>query len=284
MTGRPMSALAVAFYQTPWFRALAILVLAFVAARVVDALLARRERAVTKLLGREAGSAGRTRFVMVRRLAQAAILFVGIAFALGQFPQVGAVARAMLASVAIVAAIIGIAARAPIANFVSGIMIAFSQPVRLGDYISINDVYGTVEEIRLTYTYIRTLDNRRVVIPNEAFASTVVNNYSMGGPGTMVEVAFAVPVSADLDEVRSAALAVADRLAPAPDGCSNEVDVQDLATGTMTLRVSAWATVAVGRRGLASDLRAGLHQRLLRDGLLGPTEPIETAAKGDDAG
>jgi small-conductance mechanosensitive channel len=272
MTGRPMSALAVAFYQTPWFRALAILVLAFVAARVVDALLARRERAVTKLLGREAGSAGRTRFVMVRRLAQAAILFVGIAFALGQFPQVGAVARAMLASVAIVAAIIGIAARAPIANFVSGIMIAFSQPVRLGDYISINDVYGTVEEIRLTYTYIRTLDNRRVVIPNEAFASTVV------------EVTFAVPVSADLDEVRSAALAVADRLAPAPDGCSNEVDVQDLATGTMTLRVSAWATVAVGRRGLASDLRAGLHQRLLRDGLLGPTEPIETAAKGDDAG
>ncbi len=265
-----MSPLAAAFYQTPWFRAVLILLVAFIAARVVDALLARREMAVTKLLGREATSAGRTRFVMLRRLAQASILFVGMAFALGQFPQVGAVARAMLASVAIVAAIIGIAARAPIANFVSGIMIAFSQPVRLGDYISINDVYGTVEEIRLTYTYIRTLDNRRVVIPNEAFANTVVNNYSMGKPGSMVEVSFVVPLSADLHKARSAALEIADDLAPAPEGCRNVVDVQDLGPDETTLRVSAWATEAVERRRLASDLRAALQQRLLRDGLDGP--------------
>jgi small-conductance mechanosensitive channel len=284
MTVAPMGSLAVAFYQSPWFRALAIMGVAFVAGRVVNALLARRERSVTKLLAREAGSAGHTRFVMVRRLTQATIFFVGIAFALGQFPQVGAVARAMLASVAIVAAIVGIAARAPIANFVSGIMIAFSQPVRLGDYISINDVYGTVEEIRLTYTYIRTLDNRRVVIPNEAFASTAVNNYSMGKPGSMVEVTFAVPVSADLERVRSAALSIADELAPPPDGCTNDVDVRDLSPEAVTLRVSAWSTEPIDRRRLASDLRTALHRKLRSDGLLGPIAPADGPAEEDDSG
>ena len=176
---------------------------------------------MTRLLGKEPDSAGRTRFVMVRRLAQASILFVGVAFALSQFPVVGTVARAMLASVAIFAAVIGIAARAPLANLVSGVMIAFSQPVRLGDYISVDDVYGTVEEIGLTYTYIRTHDNRRVVIPNEAFASKAVNNYSMGSPGSMVEVSFAVPLTVDLEKVRAAALEVADRLTPAPEGAGN---------------------------------------------------------------
>lgn len=270
-----MSPLALAFYQTSWFRAIAILVVAFVAARVVDALLARREMAVAKLLGREATSAGRTRFVMMRRLAQTAILFVGVAFALGQFPQVSALARAMLASVAIIAAIVGIAARAPLANFVSGIMIAFSQPVRLGDYVGLNDVYGTVEEIRLTHTYIRTLDNRRVAIPNEAFANTVINNYSMGQPGSMVEVSFPVPLETDLDIARSAALKIADELAPPPEGFHNSVDVLDLGAEQATLRVSAWATEAVKRRELASDLRAGIQQRLLRHGL------VRTSARGE---
>ena len=88
----------------------------------------------------------------------------------------------MLASAAIIAGVIGIAARAPIANLVSGIMIAFSQPVRLNDYISVDGEFGTVEQISLIYTYIRTADGRRVVIPNEAFAMKAVHNYSMGSP------------------------------------------------------------------------------------------------------
>lgn len=272
-----MKPVAIAFYETPWFRAILILVIAAVVARIVDALLARRDGAMTKLLG----SAGRTRFFMVRRLTQAIILFVGIAIALSQFAVVGTLARAMLASVAIFAAIIGIAARAPIANLVSGIMIAFSQPVRLGDYISVDDIYGTVEEIRLTYTYIRTLDNRRVVIPNEAFANKVVNNYSMGSPGSMVEVSFVVPLTVDLDEVRAGVLLVADQLAPAPQGTSNSVDVEALGAGEVTLRVNAWASEALGRRKLASDLRAAILARLVREGLLGGISRAEEQAVGD---
>ena len=76
-------------------------------------------------------------------------------------------------------------------------MIAFSQPVRLGDYISVDGEFGTVEQISLLYTYIRSSDGRRVVIPNEAFASEVVNNFSMGSPGSMVAVDLVVPFDDD---------------------------------------------------------------------------------------
>lgn len=279
-----MRTIAVAFYQTSWFRAILIVLIAVVVARIVDALLARRGGAMTKLLGKEPDSAGRTRFVMVRRLAQAAILFVGVAIALSQFEVVSTIARAMLASVAIFAAIIGIAARAPLANLVSGVMIAFSQPVRLGDYISVDDVYGTVEEISLTYTYIRTHDNRRVVIPNEAFASKVVNNYSMGSPGSMVEVIFAVPLTVDLERVRAAALEVADHLAPAPEGAGNSVVVRNLGANEVTLAIHAWAAEPLERRLLASDLRAAILARFVRDDLLDEARITEEQAAEDHAG
>jgi small-conductance mechanosensitive channel len=272
-----MGTIAVALYEKSWFQAALYVFIAIVAARLIDALLARRDRALSKLTGKKPDSADRTRFLMIRRLVQIGILFVGIALALNQFEVVGSLARTMLASAAIIAGIIGIAARTPIANLVSGVMIAFSQPVRLGDYISVDGEYGTVEEIRLTYTYIRTLDNRRVVIPNEAFASKVVHNYSMGSPGSMVAVTFTAPASADVEAVRSAALEIADGLAPPPEGKANSVDIDDIRGEEVTLRVHAWAPDPLMRRDLASALRMALLRRLPDDGFVDPERKAHDA-------
>ncbi len=273
-----MSLVAVAFYETSWFKAVVYVLIAIVAARVLDFFLARRDAAMAKLLGRTPGRADRTRYVMIRRLVQAAILIIGVAMALFQFPFFHALSGAILASAAIISGVIGIAARSPLANLVSGVMIAFSQPVRLGDYISVDDVYGTVEEIRFTYTYIRTPDNRRVVIPNEAFASQVVNNFSMGSPGSMVAVDFVVPIASDVDAVRSSVLAIADELAATPDGKSNSVTVEDLGAADFTLRLHAWARDPHARRDVASDLRAAILRRLSDDGVLGAAREASGAA------
>ena len=261
-----MGLIAVAFYETSWFKAAVYVLIAIVAARVVDFFLARRDAAMTKLLGKAPDRAARTRYGMIRRLTQAVILIVGLAMALFQFPFFQAFSGAILASTAIIAGVIGIAARAPLANLVSGVMIAFSQPVRIGDYISVEDVYGTVEEISFTYTFIRTPDNRRVVIPNEAFASQLVNNYSMGGAGSMVTVDFIVPAASDLDALRTAVLGIADDLAAAPEGRANSVTVEALGTSDVTLRLHAWAHDPHARREVASDLRAALLCRLRDDG------------------
>jgi len=273
-----MSLVAVAFYETSWFKAVVYVLIAIIAARVVDYLLGRRDRAMAKLLGKTPGRADLTRYRMIRRLTVAAILIIGVAMALFQFPFFQALSGAILASAAMISVVIGIAARAPLANLVSGVMIAFSQPVRLGDYVSVEDIYGTVEEIRFTYTYIRTPDDRRVVIPNEAFASQVVNNFSMGSPGSMVAVDFVVPIASDVDAVRGSVLSLSDDLAAAPDGKSNSVTVEDLGATEVTLRLHAWARDPHARRDLASDLRAAVLRRLRDDGVLGATREASGAA------
>jgi len=271
-------ATAVPFYETSWFKAVVYVLIAVIVARVVDFFLARRDAAMVKLLGKTPGRPDRTRYVMIRRLVQAAILIVGVAMALLQFPFFQALSGAILASAAMISVVVGIAARAPLANLVSGVMIAFSQPVRLGDYVSVDDIYGTVEEIRFTYTYIRTPDNRRVVIPNEAFASQVVNNFSMGSPGSMVAVDVVVPLESDVDAVRASVLDIAERLAPAPDGKSDSVTVEELGATEVTLRLHAWAHDAHARREVASDLRAAILRRLRDDGVLGAPREASGAA------
>ena len=273
-----MGLIAVAFYETSWFKAVVYVLIAIITARVVDYFLARRDAAMAKVLGKTPDRADRTRYQMIRRLVQAVILIIGIAMALFQFPFFQTLSGAILASAAIISGVIGIAARAPLANLVSGVMIAFSQPVRLGDFISVDDIYGTVEEIRFTYTFIRTPDNRRVVIPNEAFASQVVSNFSMGSPGGMVDVDFVVPIASDIDAVRSSILTVADELAAAPDGRSNSVTVEDLGATDVTLRLHAWAHDPHQRRNVASDLRAALLRRLRDDGVIGAAQEASGAA------
>jgi small-conductance mechanosensitive channel len=264
-----MDTVSTAFYETEWFRAVVYLAIAVVLARVVDLILARRDRAMVKLLGKAPHRADQTRYVMIRRLTVIAILFVGVAVALLQFPFVGDLAKAMLASAAIMAGVIGIAARAPLANLVSGVMIAFSQPVRLCDYVRVDDVYGTVEQISLTYTFIRTADGGRVVIPNERFASSPVHNYSMGSPGSMVNVDLRVPVGADIERLTVAMTEVGEALAPPPEDKQTSVECAEVGDGGVLLRLHAWAADPVRRRELSSDLRIALIRRLTDDGLIG---------------
>jgi small-conductance mechanosensitive channel len=244
-------------------------VVALIAARVVDSVLKRRDAAMERLLGKRPGRADRTRYVMLRRLVVVAILAVGFTLALFQFPVFQTLAGAILASTAIVAGVIGIAARAPIANLVSGVMLAFAQPVRLGDYISVNGEFGTVEEITFTFTYIRTADGRHVVIPNEAFASQMVNNFTLGSPQSVVTVDVTLPVDCDLEAVRAALLAVGEETAAPPEGRQNLVTVEQLGAEGVGLRLHAWAPDPHSRRELASDLRGAVLTRLVGDGVLG---------------
>src|SRR5712692_379484 len=132
-----------------WHRLLivaGVVVLAAILAKLVDWRMSRRE------LPPEAV----TRYRVLRRSLMTAIIFVGILSALLVIPQVRAIAAGLLASSAIVGIVVGLAAQRPLANFVAGVVIAFTQPLRLGDHVTIHDVDGTVAEIGLTYTFIRT--------------------------------------------------------------------------------------------------------------------------------
>src|SRR5262249_62372162 len=109
-----------------------------------------------------------------------AVFAVGILSALLVIPQVRAVAGGLLASSAVVGIVIGFASQRTIGNFVAGLLIAFTQPIRLGDRVEIEDLGGSVEEIGLTYTFIRTDEGSRLVIPNAKLASGTILNSTIG--------------------------------------------------------------------------------------------------------
>src|SRR6184192_2516610 len=155
--------------MTVWHRWIvvgAVLVLTAVVARVIDHRIARRQLS----------SEAMTRYRILRRSVTTAIFVVGFLSALLVIPQVRAVAGGLLASSAVIGIIVGFASQRTLGNFVAGLLIAFTQPLRLGDRVEIDGASGIVEEIGLTYTFIRTEDETRVVIPNDKLASDTIRN------------------------------------------------------------------------------------------------------------
>ena len=132
----------------------------------------------------------------------ATIIAVGVLSALLVIPQFRAVTGAILASSAVIALVVGFAAQATLSNFIAGILVAFTQPVRLGDWIEVSGAAGTVEEIGLTYTLLRAPDGSRFFVPNVKLASDTIRNTTLSSAEHLAQVDVAVPVQADLDKVR----------------------------------------------------------------------------------
>jgi small-conductance mechanosensitive channel len=196
-----------------------------------------------------------TRYRVLRRTVTAVILAVGLFSALLTIPDVRAAAGALLASSALLAVVLGFAAQRTLGNFVAGILIALSQPVRIGDRVEYAGTSGVVEEIGLTYTFIRAADRRHIVVPNEKLASETVVNASMHGRETFAEVSLPLPLSTDLD---AALDALREDVADERDA---SVYVSSL-DGNARVTVRAVAADEPAAERLERELRLRAHRRL----------------------
>ncbi len=230
--------------------AAAVIVLALLAARLVDRRMARRQL----------DPATETRYRVLRRTVSTIIVVVGILSALLTIPEVRAVAGGVLASTAILGLILGLAAQRTLSNFIAGILIAVAQPVRLGDLITVGDQTGRVEEVGLTYTFITLADGARLVIPNDTLASDTIRNSTIRSVDTVAEIKVQVPLAQD---VAAAVDALREETAEY-DG--SQVVLTGLeGNATVTLRVPAGHA---GIEALEHELRLRAHRRLRADGVL----------------
>jgi small-conductance mechanosensitive channel len=191
-----------------------------------------------------------TRYRVLRRTLFAGIVFVGIVSALLVIPQIRAVAGGVLASSAVIGLVIGFASQRTIGNVVAGILIAVTQPLRLGDEVEVQGTRGVVEEIGLTYTWIRTRDNDRLVVPNEKLASDSIRNSTIRSARTLAEASVDVPAA----NLR--------RTVEALGGDGDEVYVTGLTGDTATVVVRRWVAGEGAADRAASDLRIALAERL----------------------
>jgi small-conductance mechanosensitive channel len=193
----------------------------------------------------------------VRRLIFATIVVIGIGIALSQFPAVNRVATGILASSAVLGLVVGFAARQTLANAVAGILLAITQPIRIGDLVTFEDETGEVEDMKLSYTYIRLDDGRRLIVPNERLAQSSIENHTVVDPRVQVEVSVWLPPGADAD--RALALLEGEQ--------GVRASVAEVDKDGIRLSATSWAATPAERARVAAELRATWLRLLRADGL-----------------
>lgn len=140
----------------------------------------------------------RTRFVLLRRIANVIVIVLASAVILTQFSVVRTVGLSLLASAGIAGVVIGLAAQKSVSSVIAGIQISFTQPIRIGDVVKVEGQTGTVEELSLTNVVIRINDQRRLIVPVSRFLEQPFENWTrqsaeINGTVTLV-VDFATPI------------------------------------------------------------------------------------------
>jgi small-conductance mechanosensitive channel len=246
-----------------WVNAGIAIVVAVVVAQVIDRAIVKRGGRVRELVGAgDISPATQTRLRVIRRLVYALIVLIGIAIAASRFDEVSSVAKGILASSAVLGLVVGFAARQTLANAIAGILLAISQPIRIGDLVTFEEETGEVEDMKLTYTYIRLGDGRRLIVPNERLAQSSVVNHTIAERRVQVEVSVWLPIDADLDKAMEL---IADTRA----GIS--VTVAEADKEGVRLSATTWASSPAERGKTAAELRAR-WLRLLREHALSSTE------------
>jgi small-conductance mechanosensitive channel len=239
-----------------WIAAGAYVLGAIVIAEIVDrALLRRGQKLTVAVAGGELSPVVATRLRLVRRLIFATIVLIGVGLAAAQFPSIRDLATGILASSAVLGLVVGFAARQTLANAIAGILLAITQPIRIGDLVTFEDETGLVEDVKLTYTYIRIDDGRRLIVPNERLAQSSVVNHTILDPRVQAEVSIWLPADADLERA-------IELIEDSSEGIS--AVVAETTVEGVRLSATTWADSPAERGKAAAELRRR-WLRLLRE-------------------
>jgi len=218
-----------------------------------------------------------TRFAVLRRITIPLLaVVVGLLVAAPFFGRMPAAVVTLLVTAATI--VVGIAAKPVLENLIAGVMVSFSQPIRIGDLVEIGGHYTVVEQIYLTHTVFKLWDFRRYVVPNSKLIQSEYINYTLGDKWLWATVKFWVAYDADLELVeRTAVQAVRE--------CPQSTDdppgfwVISMAKEGVECWVAGWVSHPLDAWGLRHDLakrlvvafqehgiRAHIHQVLTSPG------------------
>lgn len=119
-----------------------------------------------------------TQLTILKRIAIALVVTVAICLALMTFENVRRLGSTLLASVGIIGIIVGLAAQKTIGTFIAGIQLAFTQPIRVDDVVIVENEWGRIEEITLTYVVVKIWDLRRLILPATYFLEKPFQNWT----------------------------------------------------------------------------------------------------------
>ncbi len=210
-----------------------------------------------------------TTYTVLRRIIILTIYIIGGVVVIELIPGLPGLMLGMAAGAGIAAIVIGFAAQKVLSNIFGGISIAIFRPFRVGDVVEMEDEYGTVEDITLRHTVIRTWQNKRLIIPNSRISEGFIINWTIEDLAVLWAVDFGISYDSDIDIARSIIL---DEIDKHPDVMHEEdkeanVRVTELGDFAVKLRATFWVSDRPTAWGTGAEIRESVKKRFDSEGV-----------------
>lgn len=239
---------------------IAIALAIFYVGKLVVSLVVRGIRKVM-----QAQEVDKTLETFIANLVRMVLMVVVIIAAIG---QIGIQTTSFIAIFGAAGLAVGLALQGSLSNFASGVLIVLFRPYRVGDFVEAAGIAGSVVEVQILTTVLKTGDNKQIIVPNSQIMDSIITNYS-ANPTRRVDMVVGVSYDDDLDKVRATLeelIAADDRILddPAPT-----IAVSELADSSVNFVVRPWVNSA-DYWGVMFDLTEAIKKRFDKEGISFP--------------
>lgn len=189
-----------------------------------------------------------TLLMFVKRIKKFVLYGLMVLLALGQFDTFHKFSVTLLSGLGIGSVVLGLAAQESLKDFLGSFALVIGDAFEVGDFIEcpVKGVSGTVEDITMRHTIIRTINNRRVIIPNSQMNSYIVENFNYSDNENIKFVDFTISYESDVDKAIKIIKEEMDKMYhPNPKGKNKDVEfpkvrVASLNDSSISLRAWVW--------------------------------------------
>lgn len=169
-----------------------------------------------------------------------------------------------------------------IQNFISGLIILFERPIKVGDYVDLGDLSGMIQKISIRSTTICTNDNISVIVPNSEFVSSRVVNWSHGSPEVRMRIPVGVAYGSDVELVKKILLQVAAEEEDVLQNPAPTVFFDAFGDSSLNFELGVWRkTEALRPRRIKSDLNFAINRKFRENSIEIPFPQRDLHIKSD---
>ena len=182
--------------------------------------------------------------------------------------QVGVQTTSLIAIVGAAGLAVGLALQGSLANFAAGVLIVMFRPYKVGDYVEAAGIAGSVVQVQILTTILKTADNKQIVVPNAQIMGSIITNYSANDT-RRVDLIIGIGYDDDIDKARDTIRELVDaddRILKDPD-CL--IAVAELADSSVNLVVRPWVKTS-DYWGVKFDLTEAVKKRFDKEGISFP--------------
>ncbi|MDF1546534.1 MAG: mechanosensitive ion channel [Bacteroidales bacterium] len=200
-----------------------------------------------------------TQFKIIERILVFIILIVSISLILMTFSAIRKIGVSIIASAGLTGIILGFAAQKVIGGVLAGVQLALTQPIRLDDVVVVENEWGRIEEINLTYVVVRIWDQRRLILPSTYFIEKPFQNWTRTTAEILGTVYIYTDYNVPLEKIREELTRLLQD-SEYWDRKTNVIQVTDATEKTVEIRV----LVSSPDSSSAWDLRVYLREHLIK--------------------